>query len=107
MTSISERVAAGATWLDSRLPNWWQTHRIDLDSFEMHDDCRCVVGQLSPQGHYGEAVEEWWLDLSDDVGRSLGFFAGDAIENRVEYDQLTREWTRVITSRREATPDGR
>lgn len=103
MPTIAERVAKGVEWLDSRIPDWWQTHKFSLDRFNMSDGCACVVGQLSPHTGYDDAVDDHWLDLDDGLARDRGFFAGDAVQNAEEYDDLTDEWRRVITSRREAT----
>lgn len=104
MSTIAERVAAGVAWLDWKLPDWWRDTRIDLSAFDMSEDCRCVVGQLSPQGHYGNAVATHWLDLDEEMATELGFWAGVALfpDNRTDYRALENEWRRVIEQRREA-----
>ena len=104
MSTVAERVAAGAAWLDVQMPNWWATHGIDLDAFDMAKDCRCVVGQLSPKRSFCTATAERWLDLDCDVAQRLGFFAGHTSPRAsyAEYDALQAEWRRVITERRAA-----
>lgn len=109
---IAERVARGAAWLDERIPDWWREHSIDLDRFDMSEECRCVIGQLSPERNYERALATHWLDLSRPVARDLGFFADAAMmldfealdddDVMTEYDELQHAWTVVIRERREA-----
>lgn len=112
MSSISERVAAGVEWLDGVLPNWWKTLSIDPSEFSMSDGCHCVIGQLNPDGDYNDAIDYHWLDLDDQTAIARGFHHEGQVLKYEDYDglfaeyaALTDEWTRVITSRREATPD--
>jgi hypothetical protein len=102
VSTIAERVAAGVSWLDWKLPGWWESHRIDLDLFDMTGDCRCVVGQLSPHHHYGKAVSRSWLDLDEEMATEFGFWAGVAefSDNVAHYRALEAEWRRVIEARR-------
>lgn len=44
MSTLAERVAAGATWLDEHVPGW--EHRIDLAKLNLSDTCLCVLGQV-------------------------------------------------------------
>lgn len=115
--TIAERVAAGTAWLDEKIPDWWRAHGINLDSFEMASDCRCVVGQLAPQKVYGLAIHEHWLDLTSRLAIDLGFYAishaladpeDDYDDDKIdaEYHALQAEWVRVITERREAANAG-
>ena len=99
--TVGERVADGAAFLDAKLPGWWLENRIDLDIFNMAQDCRCVIGFLSPQKHYGEAVSQHWLDLDEESATELGFWAGIADgDNLDEYDELQHAWTVLIRERR-------
>lgn len=112
MSTIEERVARGAAWLDSVLPDWWKTHAIDLDALDMSDGCQCVVGQLYPLDDeydddglnpFDRAVEQLWFDLTYRDARALGLLAVGGIGDRpVEYIALGDEWRRVITERRAA-----
>jgi hypothetical protein len=38
------RVAAGATLLDARQPDWFS--RLDVGRLDLHSACRCIVGQV-------------------------------------------------------------
>ena len=102
MTTIAERVARGAAFLDEREPGW--DARIDLDTLSLDSPCCCVLGQL--HGGYGAGLRA--TGLGDDDGRDieLGFFWTD--EHLVGFSlddepgDLTAEWKRVITARRES-----
>jgi hypothetical protein len=108
VSTIAERVAAGAALLDEHIPDWWRDHNIDLSRFEMSEEKCCVVGQLSPQRDYQRAVDEHWLDLTTDAARALGFLAQqswpdtDDDDVMAEYDELQHAWVVVITERRAA-----
>jgi hypothetical protein len=49
--TIAERAAAGAVFLDERLPGWHE--RIDLGALRLDSPCRCVLGQLDGGGDDG------------------------------------------------------
>jgi hypothetical protein len=115
MTTIAERVAAGAEWLDEHRPGWvW---RIDLDTLDLGDPCRCVLGQEFrevavvqgfPSGYLAgrkvfdeDGANDWWRDT--EVAAHYGFhavadIAGGDIDD--EYDDLTGAWRRLIRQRR-------
>jgi len=100
MTTIAERVAKGAAFLDEREPGW--DTRIDLDILSLDSICRCVLGQL--HGGFGAGLDAVGLIDNNDRDIELGFFWTD--EHRFDLDDepadLTAEWKRVITARREA-----
>jgi hypothetical protein len=51
MTTITERVAAGAAFLDEHDPEWWRAdveRAIDLDQLDMAVGDSCVLGQRCP-----------------------------------------------------------
>lgn len=126
MNPITERVAAGAAFLDSHDPGWWRADvewAIDLDALDLMNGERCVLGQRCPletrecsfyvQGAIlsGVAADYPGLDLDhaeaaelliDEWARPLGFQArGVAVlERAADFDDLTAEWKRVITGRR-------
>lgn len=90
MSSIEERVAAGARWLDEHRPGW--VDRIDLETLDLGDPCRCVLGQ--EYGNYTFALDE----ILDDVSpASRGF---NAWATTGEYPALTDAWRRLIEQRR-------
>jgi hypothetical protein len=93
MTALdyTARVAAGAAFLDERMPGWAEW--IDLDSLSLMDDCDCVLGQLS--GYYRDGVAQFGLRLSEEV--SLGFMPGEGSA----WDLLDAAWTAEIRKRRE------
>ena len=112
MSTIAERVAAGAAWLDENRPGW--VERIDLQTLNLGDPCRCVLGQ--EYGSYGQAPDEP-LGIGqpeDEIAAGLGFNAyilrGDYLADDFdftptvdEFIALTAEWRRLITARRVLT----
>lgn len=98
-TTIAERVAAGAAWLDEHRPGWDQ--RIDLETLDLGDPCHCVLGQ--EYGNYGDSPEEirWERRPAGEdvwVAPLFGFHEW----NERNYDVLTAEWRRLIEERRAA-----
>jgi hypothetical protein len=109
MTTITERVAAGAAFLDEHDPEWWRAdveRAIDLDTLDLAEGDVCILGQRCPLAAndqyiaYGVmlsglqetfAVDHWAVQY--------GFQADDS----AEYDDLTAEWRKVITGRRAAS----
>lgn len=105
MTTIDERVAAGAAWLDEHRPGWWQ--RINLDTLDLGDPCKCVLGQ--EYGQFGNAPDEMWDHGSNAHrrDRAMGFNA-EAVDfgrGDDEFDALTAAWRTLITARRDAAAD--
>lgn len=107
MTTIAERVAAGAALLDERGPGW--AGRIDPGRLAIHSRCRCVLGQLYPcEANPGLSYSEGRkrLRLSQPQAQALGFdtitTTGAPAENDKEYAELTAEWKRAIEARRQA-----
>jgi hypothetical protein len=59
MSTVAERVANGAAFLDGREPGWWE--RIDLDDLEMGSQCGCVLSEHSAaQDREYAALEAEW-----------------------------------------------
>jgi hypothetical protein len=129
MTTITERVAAGAAFLDEHDPDWWKAgveRAIDLDSLDLAETSRCVLGQRCPlevlSSYIGHPVE--WLDDHDrdhgydaylrylcklpssferlDWAAARGFITEDDEDEADSWDDLTAEWRRVIAERRSA-----
>ena len=96
MSTIAERVAAGAAFLDEREPGWEQY--IDLDTLNIGSSCRCILGQL--HGSYsGGMMAMGYVNLPENWDIDLGFMWTDAGKGD-EATELTVEWMRVITGRR-------
>ena len=114
MSTVADRVAAGAAYLDEREPGWWQ--RIDLDRLDLQAQCRCVLGQLATdvdRSTLWETICERFGVLP--FGRKncrpsdseLGFNVlpgyeecDDDLAALAEYAQLTAEWKALINARR-------
>jgi hypothetical protein len=134
MSTITERVAAGAAFLDEHDPEWWRAdvgNAIDLDTLSLESTQRCILGQRCPLELIGKLPRREYdayyvmaakmsgaslfdLDLIQDWAAPLGFmtgyFDGDDDEYGDDddgYGDLTDEWARVIRERRSAvTPEG-
>ena len=93
-TTIQDRVQAGMTLLDQRLPGW-EDH-IDLDRLDMRLFGSCILGQL-----YGSevATENLGLQITDSYQTNQvvqhGFGSGEH-----SYDDLTQAWREAIKVRR-------
>ena len=97
MTTITERVAAGAAFLDEHDYRWFR--HVDVASLRLEDCFSCVLGQLT--GRYRDGLDQFGLDAARavDLGfAELGFLVADC-----DYPALTAEWKRVITERRAAS----
>jgi len=127
MSTIAERVAAGAAFLDEHDPGWWRPdveRAIDLDELDLSRTDECVLGQRCPVEVLAEYISgmAWKKEpgLPDRVlayhaytrhlsrlhgsGRTrwacdLGF---SAMPEENSWFALTAEWKRVITERRSA-----
>jgi len=118
VNAIAERVADGAAFLDKHDAGWWDPdadEAIDLDTLDLGNTRLCVLGQRCPlevlsaysdSACAGERYAAYAAHLTSDLGidrfrwaMRMGF-NGDT----KEYDDLTAEWKRVITARREAAP---
>lgn len=121
MSTITERVAAGAAFLDQHDPEWWRAdveRAIDLDRLNLGYSDTCVLGQRCPLGLRGGNYSEYQAFAAKLIGAQpyeepeinawaapLGFQAqlGRPIgEEMADYRALTAEWKRVITERRAA-----
>jgi hypothetical protein len=96
MSTIAERVAAGAAWLDEHEPGWRQ--RIDRDKLDLGNCVRCIGGQLA--GIYVAFLRRH--DLTAGAAVPLGFNLPGIGE---DYDELTATWRQLIATGR-ATPGG-
>ena len=102
MTTIAERVAAGAAFLDEHEPGW--ADRVNLKRLYIGSTCNCMLGQL--RGEYLPGVR-WMRKMAPGVDQvDLGFmFVVDNDDMDAEHDDingLTAEWKRVIGGRRAA-----
>lgn len=107
MSTVAERVAAGAAFLDEHDPGWDQ--RIDLDSLDLDHTCKCILGQAF-------ADETEWHNRCYDSGydyavnrfdllRGGADFGFDTSDDYEPYGPLAAGWKRLITARREASHD--
>jgi hypothetical protein len=127
VSTIAERVAKGAAFLDEHDPDWWRAdveRAIDLKVLALSQTDRCVLGQRCPlevlAGFTGTPIEELSdIDFSEAYdayakhlsgltsseriqwAHDLGFAVGGSFGERPWCD-LTAEWRRVITERRAA-----
>jgi hypothetical protein len=97
VSTIAERVAAGAAFLDEHEPGWDQ--HIDLDRLDIDSNCRCILGQLHDDS-YQEGRRELGLSGANH-GVALGFYPSRTDVPTSE--RLTAEWVRVIAERRAAS----
>lgn len=109
MSTIEERVARGAAMFDEKLPGWFKGHRVDLRLLDLSRPCLCVVGQLSPEGDFADAINAGWIDLTFAAAYDYGLTAvrledryiSSGLANEI-YRDLDNEWRRAITERRAA-----
>jgi hypothetical protein len=111
MTTITERVAAGAAFLNEHDPEWWRAdveQAIDLDRLDMGEGDSCILGQRCPistlanflgidpdgieqderdmsyaamAGHFGAPVRQNGT-FTDEWGEDLGFQAALSLSGR-------------------------
>jgi len=70
MSTIAERVAAGAAFLDEHDPDWWRAdveRAIDLDKLSLSDPSRCVLGQRCPTESLNRFLSERFTLSPDEV----------------------------------------
>ena len=96
-TTIAERVAAGAAWLDEHEPPGW-VDRVDPDTLNLGDCWRCVLGQL--RGEYFDALDD--LGLDEVWGDDHGFSLNEDLPYPERYAELTAAWRDLISTRRAA-----
>lgn len=105
MTTIAERVAAGAAVLDERLPGW--ADKINLTRLDMSDDENCVFGQhyvghTRPISRFGQVRTN--LGIKSEDCEDLGLFCAKEADGTpaadAEYAALTAEWQLAIEARR-------
>lgn len=117
--TITERVAAGAAFLDEREPGW--LYRIDLARLDLHAPCKCVLGQLATDKHFDLGTWSWseicsvfGISVFDpaaaqsdyDLGFNAAWPLGDEVTSLADYAALTAEWRRYIEARRAGAPGG-
>jgi hypothetical protein len=111
--TVTERVAAGAAFLDQTEPGW--DARIDLDRLDIGSDCGCVLGQL--HGSYSSALGYVFdpAELDPDISRGFVWSAvklplpeTEAEAKRqdaaaeAEINELNTEWKRLVDARRQS-----
>lgn len=99
MSTIKERVQAGAELLDKVLPDWWngkETPTIDLKILAMVSTRMCVLGQCF--GDYEDGCKKLGIfawSIGKDTAGAFGFFGGDYAST-----SLTAPWRTEIRRRR-------
>lgn len=95
-TTIAERVEAGAAWLDLNRPGW--VDRIDLETLDLGEPCRCILGQ--EYGEYQNMPDLLWESgLVHPYGFNAAVF-GTWAQRTDEFDALTAAWRELIERRR-------
>lgn len=104
-------------WLDKRVPDW--PSRINLRTFNIKDECRCVLGGVFKKEARKDGVMSYegkpsgyeWArnNFSElDYDATHGVLSGDeyrgfyvtSTEGPDEYALLQKEWRRVIRERK-------
>lgn len=125
--AVSERVAAGAAFLDEHDPQWWRAdveRAIDLGSLDLSDSGDCVLGQRCPMEVLAEfagvdaddeddmsaecyqayhAYARYLSGLRSGVGTWAANHGFTMDLEDDDFRPLTDEWKRVITGRRSAS----
>lgn len=108
--TITQRVAAGATFLDASCPGWWLA--VDPDRLDLGSACNCIFGQQFGSFEGGLRVYALTFKQAVDLGflsqtayrRKSGMTADEraAYDCRfeVETDALTAAWIAEIETRR-------
>lgn len=111
IAAISERVAAGAAWLDNHVPDW--RNKVEVRNLEMDSTCNCVLGQVFEDE--GAAQDDWetslsgfavgeiiaeqeGLDVSELGFDTMGLPVSGYATQAEEFEALRQEWIRVINS---------
>ena len=120
MTTVAERVAAGAKFLDEHDPDWWRDdikHPVNLWDLSLSSPRRCILGQRCPMEKRGGDFDSPYMEMAQSLSgiapdsgdllpwaAALGFEASltDFGVAYTEYGDLTDEWARVIRERRAA-----
>lgn len=106
MSSIQERVAKGAAWLDEVRPGWRDA--INLDTLDICDGHHCVCGQVfaadalsalgkqdyRPSGFY--YIASGFAGYVNAVAHGFMWSLGTDDARDTEACALTAEWRRVI-----------
>jgi hypothetical protein len=99
MTTIAERVAAGAEFLDRNEPGW--VGRIDLDQLDISSPCRCILGQVF--GDYYEATDNLELIFPGELAFTCSEDPDDEghyLPIDIEHAAITTVWRELIEQRR-------
>lgn len=100
MSTIAERVEAGAKWLDANRPGW--VDRINLNTLDLGYCTQCVLGQLD--GDYCHTIERDFGDKTAEGVRN-GFALAEQNGKPAPdeaFAELTAAWRDYITARRAA-----
>ena len=106
LLELADRAQKGARFFDARVPGWWAPDRIDLDTLDQEDACRCVFAQLYGGFFDPEMVARVFsrpsFEAAEAVARAHGLVIGYDDMGRTEWDyaRLTEFWRAEILARR-------
>lgn len=99
---VEVRVKQGMALLDEKHgPEW--VDRIDVDTLNLRDSCRCVLGQLNG-GDYDRGLSAVGInphtkyDTAEDIANGFDLPCSDPFG--VDYSPLTTAWKHAILARR-------
>lgn len=99
MSTLAERVAAGATWLDEHVPGW--EHRIDLAKLNLKRHVS-VCARPGIRGARSSSVGRWGHPLRTVVQRSrrlLDYGFSLTSPSAAAWHDLQGEWVALIKAR--------
>jgi len=105
MTTMTERVEAGAALLDKRLGTRTWDKRIDLDALNLGSSCNCVLGQLydgeaDGESGYVHGQRVLGIDGFGPAGPAEhGFTVPGFGSSAATWGALTRTWRQLIRER--------
>lgn len=117
MKLARQRARRGSVYLDGKRPGWWR--EVDEDSLDLASSCKCVLGQVGAimmqeagddnlsyaTDGFTYLLVDWFFD--DEAEASLfGFETEDkeAIDDGLDYDELTVAWKELIIDRKGPKP---
>jgi hypothetical protein len=106
LLEIESRVAAGAAWLDERVPGW--TDRVALSYLNINSPFSCVLGQVYETEGRAAGVNGFYyvqrelMRNDNEMAIALGFNAskGEYEDRAAEMPVLTEAWCRLILAKR-------
>ncbi len=82
--SVAERVAAGASFLDSKVPNWYKA-AFDWDSFSIQSSSSCMLAQLVKTGTIENKIPSADSNWYWSGAQALGIGGDYDLSKRIDY----------------------